>query len=162
MQRYPRPFRMSLQEEFRLPVSGRCEVPAFAGIPAAGIRFFSLRVPFALLHAKLKITLTSRQHHVINRYNILSAINANAKWCGIKMSSNEIDELYIKLQPLKLKKLKNWIIFIRYRKNSLLVMNINLEKMIQRHNLPVDHRCSNIPPCGAGQRRRVTKTENKK
>lgn len=47
-----------------------------------------------------KITLTSRQHHVINRYNILSAINANAKWYGIKMSSNEIDELYIKLQPL--------------------------------------------------------------
>lgn len=47
-----------------------------------------------------KIILTSRKHHVINRYNILSAINANAKWYGIKMSSNEIDKLYIKLQPL--------------------------------------------------------------
>ena len=50
---------------------------------------------------KLKnITLTDNQHHVINRYNILSAVNTNAKLYKVKMSHNEINELYDKLQPL--------------------------------------------------------------
>lgn len=47
-----------------------------------------------------KITLTSGQHQVINRYNILSAVNENAKLCGTKMTPNKIDDLYFKLQPL--------------------------------------------------------------
>ncbi|MCD8132046.1 MAG: NERD domain-containing protein [Lachnospiraceae bacterium] len=46
------------------------------------------------------ITLTSGQHHVINRYDILPAVSSNAKTNGIKLTQEEIDDLYSKLQPL--------------------------------------------------------------
>lgn len=47
-----------------------------------------------------KITLTSGQHHVINRYEILSAVNDNANLMGNKFTPDEIDTLFAKLQPL--------------------------------------------------------------
>ncbi len=46
------------------------------------------------------ITLTSGQHHVINRYEILPAVSSNAKANGIKLTQEKIDNLYNKLQPL--------------------------------------------------------------
>lgn len=46
------------------------------------------------------ITLTSGQHHVINRYDILPAVNDNAQSAGNKLTADEIDALYAKLQPL--------------------------------------------------------------
>ncbi|MCD8067345.1 MAG: NERD domain-containing protein, partial [Lachnospiraceae bacterium] len=46
------------------------------------------------------ITLTSGRHHVINRYDILPAVSSSAKAIGIKMTQEEIDNLYCKLQPL--------------------------------------------------------------
>ncbi|MCD7725174.1 MAG: NERD domain-containing protein [Clostridiales bacterium] len=46
------------------------------------------------------ITLTSGQHHVINRCNILPTVSSNAKVSGIKLTQEEIDDLYYKLQPL--------------------------------------------------------------
>lgn len=50
---------------------------------------------------KLKnINLTSNNHYVINRYNILGAVNQNVKKVGIKFTANEIDDLYKKLYPL--------------------------------------------------------------
>lgn len=46
------------------------------------------------------ITLTSGHHHVINRYDILSAVNENVESVGTKLTPAEIDELYVRLQPL--------------------------------------------------------------
>ncbi len=40
------------------------------------------------------------QHHVINRYDILPAVNDNAQSAGNKLTADEIDTLYAKLQPL--------------------------------------------------------------
>ena len=46
------------------------------------------------------ITLTSGQHRVINRYNLLSTIKADIQSSGKRMTVEELDELYTKLQPL--------------------------------------------------------------
>lgn len=46
------------------------------------------------------ITLTSGNHHIINRYNILSAVTANAASVGSVLSEEQINELYDKLHPL--------------------------------------------------------------
>lgn len=47
-----------------------------------------------------KITLTSGNHCVINRCNILSKIRTNALTVGAQLSTAEIDALYEKLYPL--------------------------------------------------------------
>ena len=46
------------------------------------------------------IRLTSGEHFVINRYNILPAVQANAAKVGKTLSPEQIDELYNKLYPL--------------------------------------------------------------
>lgn len=46
------------------------------------------------------ITLTSGQHHVINRYDILPVVNDNARLAGNRLTIDEIDALYAKLRPL--------------------------------------------------------------
>lgn len=46
------------------------------------------------------ITLTSGQHHVINRYNILQSVRENVQEAGQKLTSEEIDQIYTNLQPL--------------------------------------------------------------
>lgn len=46
------------------------------------------------------ITLTSGSHFVINRYNILSAVQNNSANVGIQLTPKEIDALYEKLYPL--------------------------------------------------------------
>jgi len=46
------------------------------------------------------ITLTSGQHYVVNRYNLLSAIRQNAAKAGMQLSPDKIDLLYEKLYPL--------------------------------------------------------------
>lgn len=46
------------------------------------------------------VTIPSGQHHVINRYNILSEVQLNARLNGQKLTVNEIDSLYSMLQPL--------------------------------------------------------------
>lgn len=45
------------------------------------------------------ITLTSGSHFVINRYNILSAVQSNSANVGIQLTPKEIDNLYEKLYP---------------------------------------------------------------
>ena len=47
-----------------------------------------------------KVTLTSGNHHVINRYNILSEVRKNAKLQGQKLSKSQLQELYNSLYPL--------------------------------------------------------------
>ncbi len=47
-----------------------------------------------------KITLTSGQHHVIKRFNMLSSLTDNIKNIGTKLSPEQIDALYDKLYPL--------------------------------------------------------------
>jgi len=47
-----------------------------------------------------KITLTSGQHHVVNRYNLLSALQQNVAKEGAKLSPDKIELLYEKLYPL--------------------------------------------------------------
>ena len=46
------------------------------------------------------ITLTSAEHHVINRYNILPAVKENSKRAGKLLTPEQIDVLYEKLYPL--------------------------------------------------------------
>lgn len=46
------------------------------------------------------ITLTSGNHFVINRYNILSAVQSNSTHVGKQLTPKEIDSLYEKLYPL--------------------------------------------------------------
>ncbi len=46
------------------------------------------------------ITITSGQHHVVNRYSLLSAIRQNAVKAGIQLSPDKIDLLYEMLYPL--------------------------------------------------------------
>lgn len=46
------------------------------------------------------VTLTSGQHHVINRYDILAAVNSNAQQHKGSLSPQEIDFLFSKLEPL--------------------------------------------------------------
>lgn len=46
------------------------------------------------------ITLTSGQHHVINRYNVLQSVRENIQEAGQKLTSEEIDQIYTNLQPL--------------------------------------------------------------
>ena len=46
------------------------------------------------------ITLTSDEHHVVNRYNILSAVTKNAASVGSLISEEQIISLYDKLYPL--------------------------------------------------------------
>lgn len=46
------------------------------------------------------ITLTSGKHYVVNRYNLLSAVQQNTANVGIQLSSDKIDELFEKLCPL--------------------------------------------------------------
>lgn len=47
-----------------------------------------------------KITLTSDKHHVVNRYNLLSAIKKNVAKAGIQLSVEKIDDIFEKLYPL--------------------------------------------------------------
>lgn len=47
-----------------------------------------------------KITLTSGQHHVVNRYKLLAAVKKNAKKVGRQLSDEEIEALYTTLEPL--------------------------------------------------------------
>lgn len=46
------------------------------------------------------ITLTSGHHFVINRYNILSAVQGNSEHVGTRLTSEKIDILYERLYPL--------------------------------------------------------------
>ncbi len=46
------------------------------------------------------ITLTSKKHHVVKRYDLLSAVRQNANNAGKILSSEKIDILYKKLYPL--------------------------------------------------------------
>lgn len=46
------------------------------------------------------ITLTSGSHFVINRYDILPAVQSNSANVGIQLTPKEIDNLYKKLYPL--------------------------------------------------------------
>ncbi|MCD7838781.1 MAG: NERD domain-containing protein [Clostridiales bacterium] len=46
------------------------------------------------------ITLTSGQHHVIKRENILTDVKANAQTTGTKLTQDMIDALFAKLLPL--------------------------------------------------------------
>ena len=46
------------------------------------------------------ITLTSKKHHVVKRYDLLSAVRQNAKKKKKILSSEKIDVLYKKLYPL--------------------------------------------------------------
>ena len=46
------------------------------------------------------VTLTSGKHHVVNWYNLLSAVQQNSAKAGIQLSSEKIDELFEKLYPL--------------------------------------------------------------
>lgn len=46
------------------------------------------------------ITLTSGNHFVINRYNILPAVQSNSDNAKIQLTPKEIDNLYEKLYPL--------------------------------------------------------------
>ncbi len=45
------------------------------------------------------ITLTSAKHYVINRYNLLSAVQQNIANTGIQLSPEKIDNLFEKLYP---------------------------------------------------------------
>ena len=45
------------------------------------------------------ITLTSAKHYVINRYNLLSAVQQNIAKTGIQLSPEKIDNLFEKLYP---------------------------------------------------------------
>lgn len=47
-----------------------------------------------------KITLTSGNHHVVNRYNLLPAVRKNIADTGVQLSPEKIDELFEKLYPL--------------------------------------------------------------
>ena len=47
-----------------------------------------------------KISLTSGNHHVINRYNILREVKTNILRVGTHLSPEKIDQLYNKLYPL--------------------------------------------------------------
>lgn len=47
-----------------------------------------------------KITLTSRKHCVINRYDVFSSVQMNALRIGTQLANREIDALYEKLYPL--------------------------------------------------------------
>lgn len=46
------------------------------------------------------ITLTSGKHYVVNRYNLFPAVQQNIERVGIQLSSEKIDELFEKLNPL--------------------------------------------------------------
>ncbi len=46
------------------------------------------------------VSIPSGQHHVINRYNVLSDVKFNARSIGQKLTENEINSLYALLQPL--------------------------------------------------------------
>ena len=46
------------------------------------------------------ITLTSGKHHVVKRYDLLSAIQQNILKTGIQLSPDKIDSLFKKLYPL--------------------------------------------------------------
>ncbi len=46
------------------------------------------------------ISLTSGKHNVMNRYQLLSAVQQNAAAAGLQLSSDKIDMLYEKLYPL--------------------------------------------------------------
>ena len=46
------------------------------------------------------ITLTSKEHFVINRYNILKAVRENVKTVGVPYSKDTLDAIYEKLYPL--------------------------------------------------------------
>lgn len=46
------------------------------------------------------ITLTSGNHYVINRYNLLSAVQQNIAKTGIQLSPDKIDNIFDKLYPL--------------------------------------------------------------
>lgn len=46
------------------------------------------------------ITLTSGEHTVVNRYDLLSAVQQNAAKAGVRLSSEKLDALYKKLYPL--------------------------------------------------------------
>ena len=45
------------------------------------------------------ITLNSGRHFVINRYNILPAVQSNSDNVGIQLAPKEVDKLYEKLYP---------------------------------------------------------------
>ena len=47
-----------------------------------------------------EITLTSGSHFVINRYNILTAVQSNVVRVGKQLEQKEVDRLYEKLYPL--------------------------------------------------------------
>ena len=46
------------------------------------------------------ITLTSKEHYVMNRYNLLSAVQQNIAKTGVQLSQDKIDNLFEKLYPL--------------------------------------------------------------
>lgn len=46
------------------------------------------------------INLTSGEHAVINRYNILNTVRQNAAFQGVRLSISQIEEIYNKLYPL--------------------------------------------------------------
>lgn len=46
------------------------------------------------------VTLTSGSHYVINRYDVLNAVQRNSANARVRLTSNEIDNLYAKLYPL--------------------------------------------------------------
>ncbi|MCD8050192.1 MAG: NERD domain-containing protein [Clostridiales bacterium] len=46
------------------------------------------------------VTLTSGQHHVIKRENVLTDVKANVQAAGTKLTQDAIDELFDKLLPL--------------------------------------------------------------
>jgi len=67
------------------------------------------------------IKLTSKQHHVINRYDVLSEVQCNATSAGKCLSDEEVELLYEKLYPLTqvdtLQKLKHIHVVQEKQKN---------------------------------------------
>lgn len=60
-----------------------------------------------------KVTLTSGNHFVVNRYNLFSAVQQNIAKTGIQLSPAKIDELFKRLYPLTQKDKAEKIIHIK-------------------------------------------------
>lgn len=85
----------------------QCKIPLIKRFPLGGqlgVFFFPCLfysyIVFSDRCTLKDITLTSGRHHVINRYNILPAVQQNIAKTGTRLSPGKIDALFEKLYPL--------------------------------------------------------------
>ncbi len=89
------------------------------------------------------VTLTSGEHHVIKRNQLLQAIQQNAQIVGTQLSVEEIDLLYQKLRPLTLMTAEQKQAHIE--KIQQKVIGEELERINQDNETAIEHIC---PQCG--------------